>query len=122
LAQVEEEDACKAVDCFEKCDSHNNSASGSHTNSAHSEPPPEGASGLETAGAARADGSRKRRDMLQEFEELSRTFSAFDDCVDAYSMFKYQHVSDHYIVACPSVADPFDGGGGGRAAAGSYKR
>ena len=52
------------------------------------------------------------RDALDEFEQLSKAFSAFDDCVQAYSMFKYQHVSskgaDHYIVTCPAIASPFD--------------
>ncbi len=51
-------------------------------------------------------------DALDEFEQLSKAFSAFDNCVHAYSMFKYQHVSskgaDHYIVACPAIASPFD--------------
>jgi hypothetical protein len=52
------------------------------------------------------------RDALEEFEQLSNAFSAFDDCVRTYSLFKYQHVSskgaDHYIVACQSIASPFD--------------
>jgi len=52
------------------------------------------------------------RDALEEFDQLSNAFSAFDDCVRTYSLFKYQHVSskgtDHYIVACQSIASPFD--------------
>ena len=39
---------------------------------------------------------------------LNSIFSHFDDAVDRFGMFKYQHVGDWYIVACPRAASPFD--------------
>ena len=39
---------------------------------------------------------------------LDTVFSAFDEAVAKYAMFKYQHVGDWYIVACPRAACPFD--------------
>ena len=42
------------------------------------------------------------------FSLLNEAFSAFDREVQRSGMFKYQHVSDWYIVACPRAAKPFD--------------
>ena len=42
------------------------------------------------------------------FSLLNEAFSAFDRAVKRSGMFKYQHVSDWYIVACPRAAKPFD--------------
>ena len=39
---------------------------------------------------------------------MNEVFSSFDDAVERYRMFKYQHVADWYIVACPRAAMPFD--------------
>ena len=39
---------------------------------------------------------------------LDELFSAFDDAVEAAGMYKYQHVGEWYIVACPRAATPFD--------------
>lgn len=39
---------------------------------------------------------------------LDTVFSAFDEAVQRFGMFKYQHVGDWYIVACPRAACPFD--------------
>ena len=39
---------------------------------------------------------------------LDSIFSAFDEAVARHSIFKYQHVGDWYIVACPRAANPFD--------------
>ena len=39
---------------------------------------------------------------------LDAMFSSFDEAVARSGMFKYQHVGDWYIVACPRAACPFD--------------
>ena len=39
---------------------------------------------------------------------LDRVFSALDEAVSRSGMFKYQHVGEWYIVACPRAAAPFD--------------
>ena len=39
---------------------------------------------------------------------LDTVFGAFDEAVARSGMFKYQHVGDWYIVACPRAACPFD--------------
>lgn len=39
---------------------------------------------------------------------LDSIYSAFDAAVQRLGMFKYQHVGDWFIVACPRVAKPFD--------------
>jgi class 3 adenylate cyclase len=39
---------------------------------------------------------------------LDCIFSAFDEAVARHAVFKYQHVGDWYIVACPRAANPFD--------------
>jgi class 3 adenylate cyclase len=39
---------------------------------------------------------------------MNSIFSQFDEQVEQYGMFKYQHVGDWYIVACPRAACPFD--------------
>ena len=42
------------------------------------------------------------------FDLLHNVFSEFDGAVQRHGMFKYQHVGDWYIVACPRAASPFD--------------
>ena len=42
------------------------------------------------------------------FYRLNALFSKFDDAVQRSGMFKYQHVGEWYIVACPRAANPFD--------------
>eukprot|EP00291_Cryptomonas_curvata_P021063 CAMPEP_0172172290 /NCGR_PEP_ID=MMETSP1050-20130122/12361_1 /TAXON_ID=233186 /ORGANISM="Cryptomonas curvata, Strain CCAP979/52" /LENGTH=507 /DNA_ID=CAMNT_0012843807 /DNA_START=379 /DNA_END=1899 /DNA_ORIENTATION=+ len=42
------------------------------------------------------------------FTFLNAVFCTFDDAVTRFEMFKYQHVGDLYIVACPRAAKPFD--------------
>ena len=54
-----------------------------------------------------------QEELKAEFSErvyslLNDAFSAFDGAVKRSGMFKYQHVSDWYIVACPRAAKPFD--------------
>ena len=45
----------------------------------------------------------------EDFVSLMNTiFSKFDEQVERFGMFKYQHVGDWYIVACPRAACPFD--------------
>jgi class 3 adenylate cyclase len=45
----------------------------------------------------------------EDFVHLMNTiFSKFDEQVERFGMFKYQHVGDWYIVACPRAACPFD--------------
>jgi hypothetical protein len=39
---------------------------------------------------------------------LDSLYIAFDTAVQRHGMFKYQHVGDWFIVACPRVAKPFD--------------
>ncbi len=39
---------------------------------------------------------------------MNTIFSQFDEQVERFGMFKYQHVGDWYIVACPRAACPFD--------------
>ena len=39
---------------------------------------------------------------------IDAVFSQFDEQVERFGMFKYQHVGDWYIVACPRAACPFD--------------
>ena len=42
------------------------------------------------------------------FHRLHALFSKLDDAVERRGMFKYQHVGEWYIVACPRAANPFD--------------
>ena len=44
----------------------------------------------------------------QQFDLLNDVFSEFDDIVERFGMFKYHHVGDSYVVACPRAACPFD--------------
>jgi class 3 adenylate cyclase len=43
-----------------------------------------------------------------QFNLLNDVFSEFDDIVQRFGMFKYHHVGDSYVVACPRAACPFD--------------
>ena len=42
------------------------------------------------------------------FNLTHEVFSVFDAAVERWGMFKYQHVSEWYIVACPRAARPYD--------------
>jgi hypothetical protein len=45
--------------------------------------------------------------LAEQHALLDAVFSALDDAVSRSGMFKYQHVSEWYIVACPRAARPF---------------
>ena len=51
----------------------------------------------------------------EDFDFLSRLFSAFDQAVEHSGMFKYQHVSSgechYFIVTCPCVSNPYQDAG-----------
>jgi class 3 adenylate cyclase len=42
------------------------------------------------------------------FRLTHAVFRALDDAVQRFGMFKYQHVAEWYIVACPRAANPYD--------------
>ena len=44
----------------------------------------------------------------EEFYRLNHVYLDFDEAVHASVLYKYQHVGDWYIVACPNAAEPFD--------------
>ena len=46
--------------------------------------------------------------LADRHQLLDGVFSALDDAVRRSGMFKYQHVGEWYIVACPRAAAPFD--------------
>ncbi|EKX40930.1 hypothetical protein GUITHDRAFT_75107, partial [Guillardia theta CCMP2712] len=50
----------------------------------------------------------KARSTTKTFKLLNEVFEMFDDVVDHYGMYKYQHVGDWYIITCPRAARPFD--------------
>uniref|UniRef100_A0A7S4PJ49 Guanylate cyclase domain-containing protein n=2 Tax=Guillardia theta TaxID=55529 RepID=A0A7S4PJ49_GUITH len=50
----------------------------------------------------------KAKGAVQTFQILDGIFEVFDNIVEKYGMYKYQHVGDWYIVTCPRAARPFD--------------
>ena len=44
----------------------------------------------------------------QEFETLHGIFCKWDALVQEAGLYKYQHVNEWYIVACPRAASPYD--------------
>ena len=52
--------------------------------------------------------TRPSMSLADHHRLLDGVFSALDDAVRRSGMFKYQHVGEWYIVACPRAAAPFD--------------
>ena len=52
--------------------------------------------------------TRPSMSLADHHRLLDGVFSALDDAVRRSGMFKYQHVCEWYIVACPRAAAPFD--------------
>ncbi|EKX36331.1 hypothetical protein GUITHDRAFT_48850, partial [Guillardia theta CCMP2712] len=42
------------------------------------------------------------------FNFIDKVFSDFDAIVESFGMFKYHHIQDSYVIACPRSANPFD--------------
>jgi len=56
---------------------------------------------------------------LADFERLHAVYLEFDEAVNGSRLYKYQHVGDWYILACPNAAEPFALGGDKRDSVGS---
>eukprot|EP00960_Hanusia_phi_P051541 760859-Hanusia_phi.AAC.3 len=48
-----------------------------------------------------------RTNTRDVFRLVKKIFADFDNIVEEFGMFKYHHVFDHYVVACPRTAYPF---------------
>ncbi|EKX43887.1 hypothetical protein GUITHDRAFT_54659, partial [Guillardia theta CCMP2712] len=44
---------------------------------------------------------------MEDFDLIDEIFSDFDAIVEFYGMFKYHHIQDSYVIACPRSACPF---------------
>eukprot|EP00960_Hanusia_phi_P060627 764568-Hanusia_phi.AAC.5 len=49
----------------------------------------------------------KKDITMEDFDLIDEIFSDFDAIVEFYGMFKYHHIQDSYVIACPRSACPF---------------
>ena len=57
--------------------------------------------------AARGSSASSYFGTKELYDMLNNVYGEFDDLVDQFGMFKYHHVVDQYVVACPRSAYPF---------------